>query len=370
MAPRWGRTLERGVRRVCLALARRALGARRPMPAEALAAPAFRADAVLLVRIDRLGDLLVSTPAIAAVRARFPAARLTLLVSPRTVRIAGWVPGVDEVLVFDRKRPASWPALLRALRARKFALAFDLNAAFSSTAMLLARLSGARCTATYDDPGARGWFDALFPVDPEGHQVRTHAGVGAVLGVAAPDRPVLDVPGGVPEIARRFLEVHGIGADEPVVVLNPNLTRERYRWPIERFAALGDRAAAAGARVIVSCAGAAERERALAVARQMEAPAAVLPGDWPLPDYVRFLRRASAFVSTMTGPAHVCEALGVPVVALCTPKQARGWRPLGAEHRVVVSTTDDATGIALEPVWAALEPLVRPAPAGRLPPTP
>lgn len=350
----------RAVRGAAMAALRAAMGKRAALDPAALADPAGAGavDSILFLRLDRLGDLLVSTPTIVAMRARFPDARITLLVSPRTVRIASWVPGVDEVLVFDRKRPTTWPTLLRALRSRRFDLAFDLNAAFSTTATLVARLSGARRTATFADPRARGWFDYLFPVDAEGHQVRTHAGVGAVLGVAAPDRPVLDVPEGIPEIAARFFDVHGIGPDDPLVVLNPNLTRERYRWPLDRFAALGDRAAEAGARIIVSCAGAGERERALEVARLMTAPAAVLPGDWPLPDYVRFLRRVSAFVSTMTGPVHVCEALGVPVVALCAPKQVPGWRPLGAEHRVVVSETDAVAGIPVDAAWAALANLL------------
>src|SRR5690606_18887719 len=334
------------------------LGRREARDPAALGGPGGEVASILFLRLDRPGDLLVSTPTIAAVRSRFPDARITLLVSPRSVQIAPWVPGVDEVLLFDRKRPTAWPALLRALRSRRFDLAFDLNAAFSSTATLVARFSGARRTATFDHPRSRGWFDYLFPVDGEGHQVRTHAGVGTVLGVPAPDRPVLDVPDGLPEVARRFLEDHGIGPNDPVVVLNPNLTRERYRWPLDRFAALGDRAAEAGARVVVSCAGAAEHERALEVARLMTAPAAVLPGDWPLPDFVRFLRRVSAFVSTMTGPVHVCEALGVPVVGLCGRRQARGWRPLGAEHRVVVSETDTVVDIPLEAVWAALESLL------------
>lgn len=348
----------RTVRDAAMALFLSVLGRREARDPAALGGPGGEVASILFLRLDRLGDLLVSTPTIAAVRSRFPDARITLLVSPRSVQIAPWVPGVDEVLLFDRKRPTAWPALLRALRSRRFDLAFDLNAAFSSTATLVARFSGARRTATFDHPRSRGWFDYLFPVDGEGHQVRTHAGVGTVLGVPAPDRPVLDVPDGLPEVARRFLEDHGIGPNDPVVVLNPNLTRERYRWPLDRFAALGDRAAEAGARVVVSCAGAAEHERALEVARLMTAPAAVLPGDWPLPDFVRFLRRVSAFVSTMTGPVHVCEALGVPVVGLCGRRQARGWRPLGAEHRVVVSETDTVVDIPLEAVWAALESLL------------
>lgn len=359
--------IERAARRVGLALARPLLGPRRPLPVEALAAPGFRADAVLLIRVDRLGDLVVSTPAAAAVRARFPGARITLLASTRNAAVADWVPGVDEVLVFDRKRPAGWAGLQRALRARRFDLAFDLNAAFSNTALLLARASGARRAATYDDPRARAWFDVLFPADPSEHQVRIHRGVGAALGVEAPDRPVLDVPPGLPERAVAFLGRHGIGEEDPVVVLNPNLTRPYYRWPLDRFAALGDRAAAAGARVVVSCAGAVERERAEAVAAAMRAPAAVLPGDWPLRDFARFLRRARAFVSAMTGPVHLCEALDVPVVGLTTPKQAPRWAPLGAQHRAVVSATDEAAGIPVDAAWNALDEVLRsaaPAPRG------
>ncbi len=322
---------------------------------------------MLLIRVDRLGDLVVSTPAIAALRTRLPGARITLLASTRNAVIADWVPGVDEVLVFDRRRPGSWPGLLRALRARRYDLAFDLNAAFSNTAFLLARASGARRTATYDHPRSGRWFDILFPVDPSGHQLRIHQRVGEALGVDAPDRPVLNVPPGLPERAAAFLERHGVGEADPVVVLNPNLTRPYYRWPLERFAALGDRAAAAGARVVVSCAGAAERERAEAVAAAMSAPAAVLPGDWPLRDFTRFLRRAGAFVSAMTGPVHLCEALGVPVVGLTTPRQAPRWAPLGDRHRAVVSPTAEVADIALEPAWAALEEVLRSSRGPRAP---
>lgn len=350
--------VERALRHASTGLLQSFFGKKEVLDPATLSHPEWEADAILFVRVDRLGDLLVSTPTIAAARARFPDARITLLVSPRGERIAPWIPGVDEVLVFDRKRPTSWPELIRALRSQRFALAFDLNVAFSSTATLLARLSGARWTATFDQPRAHGWFDYLFPVDAEGHEVRTHAGIGGILGAGAPDRPVLDVPEGIPEIAQRFLEAYGIGSDEPVVVLNPNLTRERYRWPLDRFAALGDRAAAAGARVVISCAGAAEHERALGVAERMRAPAAVLPGDWPLPDYVRFLRRVAVFVSAMTGPVHVCEALRVPVLGLTTPRQARSWRPLGPEHRAVVASTESVSAISVDAAWEALESLL------------
>src|SRR5690606_24226233 len=103
------------------------LGRKEAQDPAALAGPGGAIESILFLRLDRLGDLLVSTPTIAAARSRFPDARITLLVSARSVQIASWVPGVDEVLLFDRKRPGTWPALLRALRSRRFDLAFDLN---------------------------------------------------------------------------------------------------------------------------------------------------------------------------------------------------------------------------------------------------
>lgn len=355
---RW-KGLERTGRRIGLRLLGPILGRGRPLEPEMLALPTFRARCILLLRIDRLGDLVVSTPAIAAFRARFPEARLTILASPKNAAAARWIPGIDEVEVFDKTRPMTWPGLLRSLRRRRYDLAVDLNTSFSTTALFLARLSGAERAATYDSPKSRPWYDVHFPVDPEGHQVRTHRGLGAVLGVVAPELPVLDLPDGLPESVVRFFGEHDVVEGDRIVVLNPNLTRDAYRWPLEHFAALGDRAAAAGARVVVSCAGAAERERAVAVARLMERPAAVLPGDWPLADYIRFLRRVTVFVSTMTGPVHLCEVLRTPVLALVTPKQARGWRPLGPEHRIVCSATGEVAAIGVDAVWNELYALLR-----------
>src|SRR5690606_28168268 len=89
----------RAVRGGAMAALRAAMGKRAALDPAALADPAGAGavDSILFLRLDRLGDLLVSTPTIVAMRARFPDARITLLVSPRTVRIASWVPGVDEV---------------------------------------------------------------------------------------------------------------------------------------------------------------------------------------------------------------------------------------------------------------------------------
>jgi len=349
-------------RRAVLLMAGSLVGPRHPLPAGALADPSYDARSILLLRLDKLGDLIVSTPAIAAFRSRFPEARITLLCTPGNVAATRWVRGLDEVLVFDKKRRSTWPALLRDLRRRHYDLAFDLNTAFSSTALWVSRLAGARRAASFTDPLSDLWFDTLFPTDAEGHQVRANRGIGPVLGVAAPQLPELDVPPGLTERGERFLQEHGI-AGEPVVMLNPNVTRTHWQWPLDRFAAIGDRAAGAGARVVIGCAGGAERERAVRVGELMREPAAILPGDWPLEDYARFLRRVAAFVSTNTGTLHLCEALRVPLVVVCTPVQYRGWRPLGAEHRIVVSPTSSVEAIPIEPVWASLSGILTGIPA-------
>src|SRR5690606_24056854 len=133
-----GKPVVRTVRDAAMALFLSVLGRREARDPAALGGPGGEVASILFLRLDRLGDLLVSTPTIAAVRSRFPDARITLLVSPRSVQIAPWVPGVGEVLRFDRERPTAWPALLRALRSRRFDLAFDLSAAFASAPTLVA----------------------------------------------------------------------------------------------------------------------------------------------------------------------------------------------------------------------------------------
>jgi ADP-heptose:LPS heptosyltransferase len=104
-------------------------------------------------------------------------------------------------------------------------------------------------------------------------------------------------------------------ADEPLAVLQPGSTDPRRCWPLERFAALGDRLAQAGMRVAVN-GSAGEAALVDAVVGSMRQPAVALAGKLGLGGLCGLLERAALAVSNDTGPLHLALALGVPSVGI------------------------------------------------------
>jgi ADP-heptose:LPS heptosyltransferase len=289
---------------------------------------------VLAVRLDSMGDVLVTGPAIRALAAA--CTRLTVLAGPTGAESARLLPGVDDVVVW----PCPWilatpPPVssdsVRELVERIAWLRVDEAVIFTSfhqsalpTALLL-RLAGVRRIAAVSTDYAGSLLDARLaePDDaPEPERMLDIArGAGFELpagddGRLAVRRPLVPPPA----LPRR-----------PYIVLHPGATASARAFPAARWAELATALSGAGCSVVVT--GSAREEQLTA----QVASGGRLPGhvrDWggglDLMALAAVLERAATVVVGNTGPAHLAAAVGTPVVSLFAPViSGRRWAPYG-----------------------------------------
>jgi heptosyltransferase-2 len=289
---------------------------------------------ILIVRFSAIGDLLLITPLLRALRRRHPDARITLVTraslaplfahNPRLTEVIGWTPG------------ESLRALGRRLRGAGFTHRLDLHGSLRSrtlrwhiggrwTSYPKQRTARALLIRTkrnlYRDrrPVAERYFDAALDLD-----VRPDEGS---LELFLP-RPAL-------EAADAFLRTAAIGSSRQLIALAPGAAHFTKRWPAHHWIALTRRLVEQGNDVVV-LGGPADREIAAQVAAAGGAGAVSAAGAFDLLGSGALLKRARALVSGDTGVMHLATAIGTPVVALFGPTvEAFGFFPYHAKAAVL-----------------------------------
>ncbi len=291
------------------------------------------APRVLIVRIGSLGDVVHGLPVAAALRETWPSARIDWLVDRQYAGLLALVPAVDEAVVLARATPAGFIRAVRALRARRYDVALDLQGLFKSA--VLARGSGAARVVGFAPEHLRERIAEPFyteTVDPGagGHVVFKNLALLRAMGV---DDPPLRFP--LREVDPAVLgEVRRVLGDAPVALLNPGAAWPNKRWPPDRFGAV---AAHLGERHQIRSLvvwGPGENALAEAVAAASRGFAKPAPPT-SLADLVALARAAALMISGDTGPLHLAAAAGTPTVGLFGPTDPHRNGPWSPEDEVV-----------------------------------
>lgn len=300
-----------------------------------------RPQRILLMRIERIGDLLMSLEAIADVVAAAPGAEIDLVVGSWNEQIAKGIPGIRRVETLD----ASWlarngsgghmPALFtraRQWRTQQYDLAFNFEPDIRSHFLLAA--SGAAQTAGFHSGGGGPLLDVALPFDP-----RRRTGENARRLVAA----VLDVPPrlhplrlALPTDAKaRALELLG-SARSPLVGVHTSGGREIKQWPPERFGEVAARLANERGATIVLTGSADDRSLVDAARGSISSGAVIdLVGRLDLVTLAAVLERLNLYITGDTGPMHLAAAVGTPVVGIFGPSDPIRYAPSEPHHRIV-----------------------------------
>lgn len=298
---------------------------------------------VLAVRLDNVGDVLMTTPAIRALTRS--GRRITLLTSRAGAEVARMIPEVDEVLVYEapwmkatapRASPDMDLRTIEELRGRGFdaAVVFTVHTQSALPASLLCYLAGIplRLAHARENP-----YQLLTHHVPETetdaplrHEVRRQLDLVAAVGVPAPahDRLSIRVPEQASRRAEGALTSCGVDPTRPWVVLHPGASAPSRRYPPERFA----EAAAAlirdhGWQAVVT---GDRSERGLAgwIRDRAGEGCFSLAGSLGLPELAGLIAAAPALITNNTGPSHIASAVSTPVVVLyaLTNLQHTPWK--------------------------------------------
>lgn len=305
---------------------------------------------VLCVRLDAMGDVLMTTPALRALRDAVDGRRLTLLTSPSGAAIARMIPEVDDVIVYDAPwlkatapRHDSTPdhAMLRQIRDRDFdaAVIFTVFSQNPLPSALFCHLADIPLRAAHcrENPYQllTTWLRETEPDQGIGHEVERQCRLVAALGARAePSRLSLSVPARARERIDTLLARAGIDRDGTWLVLHPGATASSRRYPPESFAQAVTRVQHETGATVVITGDAGERALAERIRDALPGPAVSLAGDLSLEELVALISATPLLLTNNTGPAHIAAAVGTPVVVLyaLTNPQHTPWR---VESRVL-----------------------------------
>ncbi|HUZ03549.1 MAG TPA: glycosyltransferase family 9 protein [Thermomicrobiaceae bacterium] len=320
-------------------------------------------ERILIVKLADLGDALLATPAIRALRLAFPAARLDALTTVNGAAALALSPNLNRIVTFPKElfdRPAGivhprrgallgrLAVELRASRYDAVILLHHLTTGFGALKFrALVAATGAPIRAGLDN--GLGTFlthrapDYGFGPSPEW---RYALDVVALLGATTePVGPAIAVPDPSRASADKALE--GAGVDGSFVVIHPSVGAfsPARTWPLERFVAVTRRLRAdLGTHVVaVGSADDSAAGRALGAAGAVD-----LTGRTTLAEVAALIERSGLVIGCDSGIVHLAGMLGRPLVAIFGPSNAGAWRPIGAvEHRVGRRPFPDASAIVV-----------------------
>ncbi len=320
----------------------RLLSHRGPMPFEA-----STLRDVLVLRLDRIGDLTMTLPALADLRAALPSARIRLAVGRWSAEIARRAP-VDQVLEWNapwvgrRDEGAdSWTWIMAKARGTGGTLDLAVDLSCDPRANFLLYLTGAQRRVGYANAGFGSALTHLLPLDETvSWVVQSQRAVASITGrLAGSGWPPIVTADERAEGERRLARA-GLRPGRPVIGLHPGGGREVKQWPIERWVEVARRLHAShGARFALT-GSVADGHLAAAIARALGPAAVNLAGSLSLAETLGVLSALDLFLSPDTGPMHLACALGTPTVSVFGPSDPRrffsgGTGESGSRHVAV-----------------------------------
>jgi ADP-heptose:LPS heptosyltransferase len=299
-----------------------------------------------VVRLDNLGDVLVTTPAFHAIKQSLPDASLSLLTSPVGAQAGCLNPDIDDVIVYQAPWMDPWQTLpqdsereqgmIRTVRDRAFdaAVIFTSFRQSSLPAAYLCYLADIplRLAASIDGPGSLLTTRHKHP-ERMMHEVERGLDLVSAVGLGTDD---LGLVLNVPEQERRQAAgiIAGVRGRGPVVAIHPGCSMPARTYPWEMYAEVADLLAERLRASILLTGADDERELVKRIRSQMRQPAVSLAGELSFATLCAVIEAADLTVTNNTGPMHIAAAVKTPVVALFAltnpPEQ---WGPWRVPHR-------------------------------------
>jgi len=313
-------------------------------------------SSILLLRFRRLGDIILTMPAVSLLKSRFPQTSLTYLVEESYRRLIEGHPDIDRVIVVPAKQKrGDFVRLIRAIRKERYDVLLDFHG--GPRASWIALLGRARFKIGHAIKTKGFFYHKTAPrrgIDAPIHSVETHAGLVRALGAdfRKEDIPALSLPPAqAEEIARIDALAAVITSDAPgrpdgpllLVVLHIGAGNAFRDWGEENTTALAARLLEIPGTSVVSIGGENDRPRESRIAESLNSPRFFpLSGRLNFIEIRELIRRAALFIGPDSGPMHLAASTATPIVAYFGPTLPAlfgPWRPgLDPAKTVILQT--------------------------------
>lgn len=299
---------------------------------------------ILLIKLRHIGDALLLTPTVAAVRRAHPQAQIWVLVRKGCEGILAGCPEIDHVVISaapaakERSLRGIWEdiQLIRKLRRERFDLAIELSD--SERGKWVAFLSGARkrIAEIGPKPPKRFWRRLFSWLEiPTAERKQMHRAVKDFVLT----RHGIELPGEAGPLRfdrSRCLPCPDLALQPQFAVIHPGTRWQRKRWPVDRWVALGQHLQSRGLQVVISAGPDAEEvQQASDLVRLLGKDTLSTGGKTNWAQLAWLLYNARLFVGVDTAAMHLSAACQCPTVALFGPSRGPYWRPWKVSHQLV-----------------------------------
>ncbi|UCB52503.1 MAG: glycosyltransferase family 9 protein [Candidatus Zixiibacteriota bacterium] len=299
---------------------------------------------ILIIQLRRIGDVLLSTPVIRALKTRFPKSCIAFLVERESADILTLNPYLDEVIVLERERYRNPFYSLRKIwqiRRRGFDLVIDFLG--NPRTAYITFLSGAGRRMGYDVHWRRFYYNLLIKDDGRPKYSATHK-LEALksLGIDASDlRPDFLISEEARLFSQSLFQEAGVDPGKLIISLSPTSRRHFRRWHLERFARLADWLISRFQATVVLVWGPGERGVVEKVGGLMEQKPLISPETEDLFRLGAILQKCDLHIGNDNGTKHVAVAMGKPTLTIYGPQDPVNWTyPEPARHKFLKKKAD------------------------------
>jgi predicted lipopolysaccharide heptosyltransferase III len=289
-----------------------------------------KVERVLIVRLRSIGDTVLSTPSLFALKRFLPDASVDILLEDWVAPVLDGFPHVDNIITLERKSTSARARVARRLRADRYDVVYNLHG--GTTATLLTRATGARHRVGYGTYQYARLHNELSPSSSalwgqdKTHSVEQQLALLGWTGVPVSDRPRTQLA--VTEAAAGNVtgRLQAAGLTEiPYAVIHPAAAFATKQWAPEKFGRVADELARQGLGVVVITTP--EETHIVDDLRRSSAAPIVAFRDLSLPEITALLARARFFVGNDSGIAHIAAAVETPAVVIFGSSNIAHWRP-------------------------------------------
>src|SRR6266850_1572970 len=297
---------------------------------------------VLIIKLRYIGDVLLATPTVRAIKAARPDVRVTMLLNRGTEDVLSGNPDMDEIVVLDKGSLAAQWRLIVGLRRRRFDTVIDLTDGDRSA--FLSWISGAPVRIGFNDEHrwrGRCYTQVIQPVPGMRHRIDRDLEVLKPINIqAGPKDLQLWLTPEEEGSADQLLDQLGVQRSQSIVMLQPGARYWFKAWPPERFAELADRLMSQyGCQVLI---GGSDQDIDLAqqIRQMAKCRPIIMAGRTTIKQFAAIAKKSALFIGGDTGAMHIASAVGTPVVALFGPSSPREWGPHGGPVEVLYKDLD------------------------------
>lgn len=291
---------------------------------------------ILFIRVDRVGDMVLSTPAFRVIKARLPQIHLTVMASPANASVLKNNPNVDDVIVYDQSAGLHEKMrFLKCLRLQNYSLAIDPHNDYELKTACLAALSGAADRIGYAAFGREIFFNHQAP-DMKANRPFVNVALDLLddIGIPAKNRsPEVYISDAEKGWAIQWMNENSLQG-KTIVGIHPGAHYETQRWLPEYYAELIQMIRRQAQTGVILFGGLSDVKIVEEIITRLNGDICVsIQSD--LRNLSALLSQCHTFIGNNSGPLHIAAALNIPTISFMGPTVKEQWMPIGAIHRVL-----------------------------------